>query len=159
MIDVIFIFGAICTAEHILLDWLTDDVSASQIGKKMSDTKYYDSKLKWCIVSLMYARNKHTKLYNHKISAPFLFILSESIKFPHELQKQLSFRLKPFKTFSCWLLKTFCLYVWSHHFKYNNPLFLFRLRLFELLLWWRPVWLDQGQRWRPALGDDTWSSR
>lgn len=40
-------------------------------------------------------------------------------------------------------------------------LFFFPIRVWlsELLLWWWSVWLDQGQRWRPALGDDAWSIR
>lgn len=35
----------------------------------------------------------------------------------------------------------------------------FSVWLSELLLWWWSLWLDQGQRWRPALGDNTWSVR
>lgn len=35
----------------------------------------------------------------------------------------------------------------------------FRVGLSELLLWWWSLWLDQGQRRRPALGDDAWSVR
>lgn len=35
----------------------------------------------------------------------------------------------------------------------------FRVGVSELLLWWRPLWLDQGQRRRRALGDDTRSIR
>lgn len=36
---------------------------------------------------------------------------------------------------------------------------LFRVGVSELLLWWWPLRLDQGQRRRPALGDDAWSVR
>lgn len=55
-------------------------------------------------------------------------------------------------------LEPFCMYL-------RPPLYwmvcfiLCRVGLSELLLWWWPLWLDQRQRRRPALGDDARSVR
>lgn len=49
--------------------------------------------------------------------------------------------------------------VYTLRYSESVRVFLFRVGFSELLLWWRPLWLDQGQGWGPTLGDDTWPVR
>lgn len=51
------------------------------------------------------------------------------------------------------------LHVCIRHFSEEVCFILFRVGLSELLLWWWSLWLDQGQRRRPSLGDNAWSIR